>query len=342
MEEKSEAFCEALKNSNFKCAEFLWDIGIDVNFKDYHHGDTPLMRAAYADQYSLMKKLTAAGANVNDVSAVGSGALHCSRSKECIELLIREGAHVNLKDKYGRTPLHYAVQHGSINCSVSLLLAGADVNAKSNTKETPLIKAARRGKVREIEFLLENLRESEERMKILLQAGADVNARNSSKATALLVAAVGNRLDFVKLLLQAGAQVRIIYEVGCSTLQIYVITHLSPWRPKCDTEMIRLLHAAGERKERVSERTIYQLQSNRTWIRTYLPDALKPEECTKIAWEYLSDDDQSLCLKDICRRAIREHLLQMSRVNLFVRVPHLGLPSLITDFLLYNVSLELP
>ena len=57
MEEKSEAFCKALKNNNFRCAEFLWDTGIDVNFKDYHNdGFTPLMFSASSGQYSLMQK----------------------------------------------------------------------------------------------------------------------------------------------------------------------------------------------------------------------------------------------------------------------------------------------
>ena len=149
----------------------------------------------------------------------------------------------------GLTPLHYAVKHDSIDCSVSLISAGADVNAKCKKGETPLIKAARHGKVQEIEFLLENLRGSEECMKILLQAGADVNARNSRNETALIFAAVRDRLHFVKLLLLAGAEVRISHEAGCSTVQIYVLSHLFPWLSKCDTEMVRFLHTAGEKRK---------------------------------------------------------------------------------------------
>ena len=47
-----------------------------------------------------------------------------------------------------------------------------------------------------------------------------------------------------------------------------------------------------------------------------------------------------LGLKHLCREAIRKHLLQMSNVNLFVRVPLLGLPSLLTEYLLYNVECD--
>ena len=55
---------------------------------------------------------------------------------------------------------------------------------------------------------------------------------------------------------------------------------------------------------------------------------------------YYLQDDEPIHLKVICRRAIREHLLQMNQVNLFLRVPHLGLPSLLTNYLLYYVSLQ--
>ena len=88
MEEKSEASCAALISENLKCAKFLLDTGIDVNFR-YFKGETLLTFATLYDQYSLMQ---------NGVSIYGSGALHFSRSKECTELLICEGADVNLKN----------------------------------------------------------------------------------------------------------------------------------------------------------------------------------------------------------------------------------------------------
>ena len=42
----------------------------------------------------------------------------------------------------------------------------------------------------------------------------------------------------------------------------------------------------------------------------------------------------------LCREAIRKHLLQMSPVNLFVQIPQLGLPTLLQEYLLFNVALD--
>ena len=48
-----------------------------------------------------------------------------------------------------------------------------------------------------------------------------------------------------------------------------------------------------------------------------------------------------LWLKDICRQAIRKHLLNVNpRKNLFVRIRTLELPWLLTRYLLYDVSLH--
>ena len=54
----------------------------------------------------------------------------------------------------------------------------------------------------------------------------------------------------------------------------------------------------------------------------------------------IRNENFQLCLKHLCREAIRKHLLQMSPVNLFVRAPKLELPTIITDYLLYGVNLD--
>ena len=76
----------------------------------------------------------------------------------------------------------------------------------------------------------------------------------------------------------------------------------------------RLLFAAGESLENVGESKI--------------PDCLKFK-------------DLQLLLKQICREAIRKHLLDLDpHSNLFCRIPRLGLPQLLNQYLLYGESLD--
>ena len=53
------------------------------------------------------------------------------------------------------------------------------------------------------------------------------------------------------------------------------------------------------------------------------------------------EPDNAIFLKNICRQAIREHLLHLDQhENLFVRVPHLGLPSSLNSFLFNYMFLD--
>ena len=51
-------------------------------------------------------------------------------------------------------------------------------------------------------------------------------------------------------------------------------------------------------------------------------------------------EPDELCLQSVCRKAIRSHMLNVNLVNLFIRIPHIGLPALLTDYLLYGQSLD--
>lgn len=68
----------------------------------------------------------------------------------------------------------------------------------------------------------------------------------------------------------------------------------------------------------------------------------KTEDWMQItAARYLFFDDLKLCLKHKCREAIRKHLLDLDpHSHLFGRIPQLGLPSLLTEYLLYDQTLE--
>ena len=81
-----------------------------------------------------------------------------------LKRLILAEANVNAQDEEGRTPLHWAADHGHLECLRELIKSGADVNAQECAGWTPLHWAAGEGH-------LECLRE-------LIKAGSNVNFQN--------------------------------------------------------------------------------------------------------------------------------------------------------------------
>ena len=57
-----------------------------------------------------------------------------------------------------------------------------------------------------------------------------------------------------------------------------------------------------------------------------VPDYLKPPE--------------QMSLMNLCRESIRKHLLNISNVNLLVRVPKFGLPAQMVEHMLYGIEAE--
>ena len=270
-------------------------------------------------------------------------ALSCSALyglERCVNLLIDAGADVNVKTQFG-TALHAAAREGegwshaakraAPACIELLIQAGADVNHTSQCGT--VLDTAPREDVGWSYAVKRKRSAAAACIGLLIQAGADVNTMNSHNETALMLAAFANHRDGVKVLLQEGAEVRLTHVTGFNTLSLYVVKNTLCQVSVVHKGMIKLLHAAGETNG-VNEGQIERLDGD--CHRTNITN----KDFMEIASQDLSDDDPDLCLKDICRRTIREHLLQMSRINLFLRVPHLGLPSLLAEYLLYDVSLE--
>ena len=129
--------------------------GFDV--KKYNKGYTPLHLAAENGSKEVVKLLIKYGANVNAYGAVSvpvTATLHVfaprvikiSKTplhiavergyKDIAELLIKHGADVNAKDRYGETPLHYAARVGRRDIAELLIKHGANVNAKDMYSKT--------------------------------------------------------------------------------------------------------------------------------------------------------------------------------------------------------------
>lgn len=57
-------------------------------------------------------------------------AVQC-QEEVCASILLEHGADPNVRDMYGNTALHYAIDNGNISMAGKLLAYGADIEAKS-------------------------------------------------------------------------------------------------------------------------------------------------------------------------------------------------------------------
>ena len=228
----------------------------------------------------------------------------------CMDRLIQAGAYVNGYDNKGCSVLCYAVMSMNVVCIDMLRYEGADVKAihrTYDTDSTAMFKAALLG--------------HDKYLQLLIEEGADVKARIMKDGVRYHAVTPGNKIELfaaayfrkalntVKVLLAFGAYVNIRIKSGLNALEIALSTTCRE-----SENVIKLLHATGETTD---DAAFFEFEINATTFRRKidLPD-------------YLLERHSNFTLKDMCREAIRKHLLDINpHLNLFVRIPQLGLPT---------------
>lgn len=175
--------------------------GDDVNAKDWRES-TPVQLAVRYKEPRVAKILLDNGARVDLYIASGLGDLAAVR-----KLVHANTKLVNLKDKDGETPLHWAAMNGHYEVVKYLVTHGAQVGAKASGYQdnTPLHDAALNGHQRVVEYLVSK--------------GAEVDAKKTDGATPLIDAAAYARYDVVEYLLANGANVNAADVHGFSALR---------------------------------------------------------------------------------------------------------------------------
>ena len=155
--------------------------------------DIDINLAAITGDIEAVKQYLDAGGDVNAKYEVTTTPLYWAASyghKEFVELLIANGADVNLKSGMvvktedgsdgeqaaqeimnNRTPLDMAILREHTEIAELLIAQGTDVNAKSNRGYTPLHEASKNEKT--------------EILELLIAKGADVNAKDDDGDTPL-------------------------------------------------------------------------------------------------------------------------------------------------------------
>ncbi|MBT3704769.1 hypothetical protein HOG17_03225 [Candidatus Peregrinibacteria bacterium] len=210
--------------NNKKIVNFLIEKGADVDFPD-KSGGTPLfnMYIAFGDMVgarydldyflSYTDLLVSHGANINCSDSSKRTILHWILHDairyfnpdvgyyfhvNCIDLLIRKGINVELKDKYGDAPLLLAIKCESEKIFDLISTQCSKVSGK--------------------EFLCAFECGNMPRMKVLIDKGADINFRDGFGATCLMNSCYPKKFKLLKFLIKEGADINLFNNGGYTTL----------------------------------------------------------------------------------------------------------------------------
>ena len=120
--------------------------GVNINTRG-KEGNTPLHKAVFSNNASVIKELIEAGADINARDNDGDTPFHYTVANngnaDVIKKFINAGADIHSKGLDGATPLHEAAGYNkSVGVSKELIKAGANVHAEDNYGSTPLHYAA--------------------------------------------------------------------------------------------------------------------------------------------------------------------------------------------------------
>ncbi|MDE0716500.1 MAG: ankyrin repeat domain-containing protein [Rhodospirillaceae bacterium] len=185
------------------CVSFVivYDQLFDGQDEETLRNAVALAEASRSGDAERLKFLIDNGADVNSRGKYDRTPLHWANTSLAAKILVNEGAKVDARDSpSSMTPLHLAAYYNNVPVVEALLTFGAKIEAKNYRGATPLHLAA------------SNLHPAT--VIALLQAGADVNSINEDGATPLHSAARGaitihkRKLATIQALLKAGANTK--------------------------------------------------------------------------------------------------------------------------------------
>lgn len=234
---------EAIRNNRLDIINILLDNKVDINAMDALLV-TPLILAAYLGKLKIVEVLLNHEANIcfqldDRMSALrvatenGHQAIVRTLLRQCVDmssrtkqwmLPFRRAEHLNmpvdnhllqsnagidlLQTKERITPLHIAVEQGSMRVISSLLDRGADINARTNKGVAPLHKAVEKECMSVMNFLLDQ--------------GAEINIRTNKLMTPLHIAVERESLGMMIRLIQCGATIDAKMNKGIAPLHMAV------------------------------------------------------------------------------------------------------------------------
>lgn len=215
--------------------------GVDVNAIN-HLGETPIFVSCKQGNFEKTVALLSAGSCVNNVASNGQTLLHAAlwskNSKLACHLMQNAKIDLDVTDNCSMTPLDVAVEIGDVDCVKLLTEKLAERGQTGIGGATPGNRALKLEKYDVLRELLHrgwSYEESQSQTsplliytgfgdlktcKILCALNEGVNESDEKGQTSLHLAAFGGNTDLLSCLLQAGADVNLLDENGCSPLHI--------------------------------------------------------------------------------------------------------------------------
>lgn len=164
----------------------------NVNELVDEHGNTPLIKAITGNKIKESYFLIVNGADINVQNKYGGTPLIFAIGKkkddmeDMAKFLISKGANINVRGMQGKTPLMFANSYNKNEIAQILIDSGADINAKDDDGWTPLMYAAIHGST------------MEDTIDILIDKGADINQKSNKDRTVLMHIATSNIEEKIK------------------------------------------------------------------------------------------------------------------------------------------------
>jgi ankyrin repeat protein len=277
--EGQTALMAVARTGNLAAAELLIDHGASIDARENWGGQTALMWASARRHPPMMELLLSHGAAIDarsttrdyqrHVQAEGrpknldtggfTPLLYAARENclACVDVLLANGADINLPDPDGVSPLHVAIMNANWDLAKRLIEAGADVNQWDIYGEAPLYTAIGlytriNGGRPSIDALNETA--GLDIVHLLLDRGADPNmqlffkpaggrgATSTRGSTPLIRAANGGDQEMVELLLDNGADPTIYLADRQTPIHAVLAGRSSEEQA---LELIRIFYTAG-------------------------------------------------------------------------------------------------